>query len=216
VIIRSSFAALGKDPVLSAEKAKKVPNHLSVNIGPLQHTYPVPVHTPFDLPPSRLARSGASSLSETLTGSPLNPGGRQLRISRTPWVERKLVCSAHGCVLPRHESSPKMDRKYIDGIYIPVGLLIFGTMIVKPDWIAYASAVAVALGGIKFWRMREETPLLPTPDTETWPRAGLTMPPQSPRRSSHRIASRSSNSRRRPSFLTMWLCMTPECLHSTP
>ena len=51
------------------------------------------------------------------------------------------------------------SRKYFDGIYIPAGLIIVGTYIVKKEWFPYAVAVAVALGVLKFFNLRAS----PTP-----------------------------------------------------
>jgi hypothetical protein len=50
---------------------------------------------------------------------------------------------------------PLLSRRYIDGIYIPVGLIIVGTFIVKREWVPYAVVVAFALGGYKFLDSRE-------------------------------------------------------------
>lgn len=47
------------------------------------------------------------------------------------------------------------SRQYIDGIYIPAGLLVVGTFIVKREWLPYAVALALALGAFKFVRTRE-------------------------------------------------------------
>jgi len=47
-----------------------------------------------------------------------------------------------------------LSRKYFDGIYIPAGLLVFGTAICKMDWVLYAALLAVALGVLKFYNMR--------------------------------------------------------------
>jgi cytochrome-b5 reductase len=52
-----------------------------------------------------------------------------------------------------------LARKYIDGIYIPVGLLVVGTAIVKREWTAYALLLGVALGAIKFFNTRTSRPL---------------------------------------------------------
>lgn len=48
-----------------------------------------------------------------------------------------------------------MSRKYLDGIIIPVSLLVVGTLIVKRDWTPYAAVLAVALGTLKFFNMRK-------------------------------------------------------------
>ncbi len=48
-----------------------------------------------------------------------------------------------------------LSRKYIDGIYIPAGLLVFGTFIVKREWLPYMVAIAIALGSFKFYNLRK-------------------------------------------------------------
>ena len=50
---------------------------------------------------------------------------------------------------------PLTSKKYIDGIYIPAGLLVFGTYIVKKEWLPYAIALTLALSVIKFLRTRK-------------------------------------------------------------
>jgi cytochrome-b5 reductase len=50
--------------------------------------------------------------------------------------------------------SALFSSKNINGIYIPVGLLIFGTFIVKREWVPYAALVAVALGAFKLYGQR--------------------------------------------------------------
>ncbi|KAK3682726.1 hypothetical protein B0T22DRAFT_293128 [Podospora appendiculata] len=45
-----------------------------------------------------------------------------------------------------------LSKTYIDGIYIPAGLLVFGTVIVKREWTLYAAVLAVILGAIKYLR----------------------------------------------------------------
>lgn len=47
-----------------------------------------------------------------------------------------------------------LSRKYFDGIYIPAGLLVVGTAIVKIEWTLYAVLAAIALGGLKFFNTR--------------------------------------------------------------
>ncbi|CAA20696.1 NADH-dependent reductase for Dph3, Cbr1 [Schizosaccharomyces pombe] len=42
----------------------------------------------------------------------------------------------------------------LHGVYIPVFLIIFGTYIVKREWVGYAIVVAFSLGFHKFWRGR--------------------------------------------------------------
>lgn len=44
-----------------------------------------------------------------------------------------------------------LSKKYIDGVYIPSGLLVVGCLIVKREWVPYAIVLALALGGYKVW-----------------------------------------------------------------
>lgn len=46
------------------------------------------------------------------------------------------------------------SRQYIDGIYIPAGLLVVGTYIVKKEWAPFAVLLALALGAFKFYSSR--------------------------------------------------------------
>lgn len=39
--------------------------------------------------------------------------------------------------------------QYVQGVYIPSALLIAGTAIVKKEWLPFAAALAVILGGWK-------------------------------------------------------------------
>jgi hypothetical protein len=43
---------------------------------------------------------------------------------------------------------------YVNGIYIPCALLVFGIFIIKREWVSYAVAAALGLGGWKFLSMR--------------------------------------------------------------
>ncbi|KAK7924128.1 hypothetical protein PG985_006182 [Apiospora marii] len=43
-----------------------------------------------------------------------------------------------------------VSSRNINGIYIPAGLLVFGTFIVKREWVPYAILLAIALGAWKF------------------------------------------------------------------
>ncbi|KAK4238571.1 hypothetical protein C8A03DRAFT_43688 [Achaetomium macrosporum] len=54
-----------------------------------------------------------------------------------------------------------LARKYVDGIYIPVGLLVVGTAIVKREWTAYALLLGIALGAIKYLRSAPKKVLKP-------------------------------------------------------
>jgi cytochrome-b5 reductase len=44
-----------------------------------------------------------------------------------------------------------LTKKYIDGVYIPSGLLVFGCLIVKREWVPYAVVLALLLGGYKVY-----------------------------------------------------------------
>jgi cytochrome-b5 reductase len=48
-------------------------------------------------------------------------------------------------------AEPLTSKKYIDGIYIPAGLLVVGTLIVKREWTPYAALIAIALGLLKYF-----------------------------------------------------------------
>lgn len=52
-------------------------------------------------------------------------------------------------------SEPVLSKKMFDGIYIPAGLLVVGTIIVKREWTPWAVLVALILGAIKAYRVRE-------------------------------------------------------------
>ncbi|RKU41269.1 NADH-cytochrome b5 reductase [Coniochaeta pulveracea] len=58
-------------------------------------------------------------------------------------------------------SEPLLSRKMADGIYIPAGLLVFGTLIVKREWTIYAALLALTLGLVKFWRIQPAKVLKP-------------------------------------------------------
>ncbi|KAG9243080.1 hypothetical protein BJ878DRAFT_543644 [Calycina marina] len=47
-----------------------------------------------------------------------------------------------------------LSKKYIDGIYIPSGLLVVGCLLVKKEWLPYAVLLAAALGGFKMFRVQ--------------------------------------------------------------
>lgn len=51
-------------------------------------------------------------------------------------------------------SESAFSRKYIDGIYVPVVLLIVGVFIVKREYTVYAAALGLAFGTVKFFNLR--------------------------------------------------------------
>ncbi|KAJ9154911.1 NADH-cytochrome b5 reductase [Pleurostoma richardsiae] len=54
-----------------------------------------------------------------------------------------------------------LSRKYADGIYIPAGLLVLGTAIIRREWVPYAVLLAIALGSIKFFNLQPKKVLKP-------------------------------------------------------
>jgi hypothetical protein len=54
-----------------------------------------------------------------------------------------------------------LEAKYVHGVYIPSALLVFGTFIVKKEWLPYAVGLALMLGSYRFYSSRmsiEQTP----------------------------------------------------------
>jgi cytochrome-b5 reductase len=47
-----------------------------------------------------------------------------------------------------------VSRPYFDGVYIPAGLIVAGSYITKPEFVPYAAALALVLGGFKMLTMR--------------------------------------------------------------
>ncbi|EAS34255.3 NADH-cytochrome b5 reductase 1 [Coccidioides immitis RS] len=54
------------------------------------------------------------------------------------------------------------SKENINGVYIPSALLIFGTTIIKKEWIAYATALAVVLSAWKLFSNKPRKVLNPT------------------------------------------------------
>ena len=89
----------------------------------------------------------------------LHPYIRQLSRSHTPstpttpttWTTRRKDRRA---ATPDTMADSLLARKYFDGIYIPLGLLVFGTAIVKREWTAYALLLGITLGSIKYYNSR--------------------------------------------------------------
>lgn len=46
-----------------------------------------------------------------------------------------------------------LSKQFRDGVYIPAGLIIVGTLIAKRDWLPYAIALAAVLAGYKVWTL---------------------------------------------------------------
>lgn len=57
--------------------------------------------------------------------------------------------------MPTASSNSWLSSQYVNGIYIPSGLLLLGIAIVKVEWLPYAAAVAVLLGSWKIYRNRK-------------------------------------------------------------
>ncbi|KAI5868085.1 ferredoxin reductase-like protein [Durotheca rogersii] len=53
------------------------------------------------------------------------------------------------------------SRRYFDGIYIPAGLLLLGTFIVKKEWTPAAALIAIVLGALKYFRWLPKKVLKP-------------------------------------------------------
>ncbi|TVY20460.1 NADH-cytochrome b5 reductase 1 [Lachnellula arida] len=58
-------------------------------------------------------------------------------------------------------SNNLLSKKYVDGVYIPSGLLVVGCLIVKREWVPYAVALALLLGGYKVFSNRVQKVLKP-------------------------------------------------------
>ncbi|RDL34338.1 NADH-cytochrome b5 reductase [Venustampulla echinocandica] len=54
------------------------------------------------------------------------------------------------------------SKYYVDGVYIPSGLLVVGCLIVKREWVPYAVVLAVTLSAFKLWSNRVQKVLKPT------------------------------------------------------
>ncbi|TVY45057.1 NADH-cytochrome b5 reductase, partial [Lachnellula occidentalis] len=59
-------------------------------------------------------------------------------------------------------SNSLLSKSYVDGVYIPSGLLVVGCLIVKREWVPYAVALALLLGGYKVFSNRVLKVLKPT------------------------------------------------------
>jgi cytochrome-b5 reductase len=55
---------------------------------------------------------------------------------------------------PEIPNASALPRKYLDGIVIPVALLLLGTYIVQRDWMPYAIALASFMGMIKYFSLQ--------------------------------------------------------------
>lgn len=96
-------------------------------------------------------------------------------------------------------ASSLTSSQNLNGIIIPSGLLIFGTLIVKKEWAPYAVLLALALGSFKYFSQRMCL------EKQDYRDNGLTRD-QCPRSSSSPTTSKTSSSRRRPFSPT-----TPPC-----
>ena len=47
-----------------------------------------------------------------------------------------------------------LSRTFFDGVYIPAGLIVVGTFILKREYVPYAAALALALGSYRFYDLR--------------------------------------------------------------
>ena len=53
--------------------------------------------------------------------------------------------------------SKYLAQPYVEGVYIPSGLLLVGCLIVKKEWTPFALLLAITLGGWKMWNMSEQS-----------------------------------------------------------
>jgi cytochrome-b5 reductase len=47
--------------------------------------------------------------------------------------------------------SEYLSKSYVNGVYLPSGLLLLGCAVTKVEWMPYAVLLAVAFGGFKIW-----------------------------------------------------------------
>ena len=62
---------------------------------------------------------------------------------------------------PPSKPSVFLSSQYVNGIYIPSGLLLVGIAIIKTEWLPYAAVLALALGSWKMY-INRPSPSLPT------------------------------------------------------
>jgi cytochrome-b5 reductase len=61
--------------------------------------------------------------------------------------------------MSKTHSNSWLSSQYVNGIYIPSGLLLVGIAIVKADWTPYAALIALILGSWKIYQNRN-SPIL--------------------------------------------------------
>lgn len=54
--------------------------------------------------------------------------------------------------------SSLLAAQYVNGVYIPVGLLIVGTAIVKKEWLPFATILGALLGAWRVYNNRTKCP----------------------------------------------------------
>ncbi|KAL2283602.1 hypothetical protein FJTKL_09907 [Diaporthe vaccinii] len=98
-------------------------------------------------------------------GRPIRPPSSNAGHDSLLQLERAFVCTdkltAASPSLAMATKEPLSSKKYVDGIYIPAGLLVVGVAIVKREWLPYAVLVTLALSAIKFWRTQPQKALKP-------------------------------------------------------
>lgn len=57
--------------------------------------------------------------------------------------------------MPPKVDNSLLSRHYIDYVYAPAALLIFGTLVVKKEWAPYATLLALVFGAYNFYNFRE-------------------------------------------------------------
>jgi hypothetical protein len=79
--------------------------------------------------------------------------------SEATLLEKQIVesPSVKGRKMSKTHSNSWLSSQYVNGIYIPSGLLLVGIAIVKVDWTPYAALVALILGSWKIYQNRNCT-----------------------------------------------------------
>ncbi len=81
-----------------------------------------------------------------------NSSGRRRLADLSYQKSRRSRAKSTGAAMA---SDAVTSKKSIDGIYIPAGLIVIGTVIVKREWTPYAILAAMALELFKYFRSRK-------------------------------------------------------------
>lgn len=50
-----------------------------------------------------------------------------------------------------------LSAQYINGVYLPSGILVVGAVLVKPEWVPYAVVISLLLAGYKVFSNSKRT-----------------------------------------------------------